>query len=359
MRRMLPSRENPWRSGLWRGQAAREIVALREKCFSSVATTDCGAVGGVLLTPDETWSFEPQFRLLLNHLCEYSAAPFDLFAATDAESPLPSYSVRYVERFIVHSRGSGVDPVPQLALSFARKGTGGLFSRDLEKMICALGREAAHSALRPPPYGPPGGGNPTPRPEEPDSGRLDYRYAPRSAPIALLPSRQLYVQPAMARARVLVLRNLLVLSAVCLLRDIRTRLFGPIHKYVDLVVGVNKGQLVAHDLFVQGLSARESLEKHSNRKPLSRLKPAFTRPENPQAHDKLPGSLQIALQEGSKISTSWGEVVKCPEARDNAALIAAALAASLFYVQTKSVGAADPFSNRRGPDNALLYSDAN
>lgn len=50
----------------------------------------------------------------------------------------------------------------------------------------------------------------------------------------------------MARARVLVLENLSVLSAACLLRDIRARLFGPIHEYIDLVVAANKGRLTCH-----------------------------------------------------------------------------------------------------------------
>lgn len=102
------------------------------------------------------------------------------------------------------------------------------------------------------------------------------------------------------------------------------------------------------------------------------------RPEHPQAHDKLSGSFQIALREGPKFLTSWGDVTRCAEyvflfpgsgimlltacsqssladvsaeittdfwessdilgigARDNAASIAAALVASLFYIQVGS-----------------------
>ncbi|KAI1748305.1 hypothetical protein F4782DRAFT_378899 [Xylaria castorea] len=64
-----------------------EIVALREKCFSSVAVADFDAVDGDILAhlpPDESaQSFETKFRLMLNHICEYSSAPFDLFGATD------------------------------------------------------------------------------------------------------------------------------------------------------------------------------------------------------------------------------------------------------------------------------------
>ncbi|KAI1357115.1 hypothetical protein F5Y08DRAFT_347324 [Xylaria arbuscula] len=50
----------------------------------------------------------------------------------------------------------------------------------------------------------------------------------RQCPFSKAPkSRQLYTQPPMARARVLVLENPSVLSAVCFLQDIRTRLFRP------------------------------------------------------------------------------------------------------------------------------------
>ncbi|KAI0550157.1 hypothetical protein F4679DRAFT_221953 [Xylaria curta] len=408
-----------------RPYSMREIVALREKCFSSVAVTNLDAVDRDILaySPPEqpAQSFEAKFRLMLGHICEHASAPFDLLGAADAEAPLPSCSVRYVERFIAHARRSGVDPVPQLALSFSREVAGDLFShfapeeiwtrryvpllekvqirphdplltsrvekemRRLARRSQILGDSIAHvhraslgniqarehvflcfSCLMRPPihtlsclhrictyclvtY----------MNEDPVA---DCTPLVRQCPFCKASNgRQLYVQPAMARARVLVLRNLSVLSAVCLIRDIRTRLFGPIHEYIDLVVGVNEGRLVVHDLFVQGLSARESLERHASRKPLSWLRPTFTRPVSPQAHAKLPGSLQIALQEGSKISTSWGEVVKCPDwsslaelpaaittdfwtscdimgvgARDNATRIAAALAASLFYVQVCS-----------------------
>ena len=53
--------------------------------------------------------------------------------------------------------------------------------------------------------------------------------------------RPVHVQPPVARPRVLVLRSLSILSAVCFLRDLRARLFGPTHEYLDMVVGVNKG----------------------------------------------------------------------------------------------------------------------
>ncbi|KAI1288773.1 hypothetical protein F5Y03DRAFT_79406 [Xylaria venustula] len=196
-------------------------------------------------------------------------------------------------------------------------------------------------------------------------------YAVRQCPFCKSPnSRQLHVQPALARARVLVLENLSVLSAVCLIRDIRSRLFGPIYEYLDLVVGVNEGQLVAHDIFVSGLSTKESLEKNSSRNSLSRLKPAFARSQNPRAHEKLPGSFQIAFQYGSNILTSWVEVFNCPNRssladlpaamitdfwascdvlgvglRDGAAPIAAALVASLFYAQVCSRASYDGTSH--------------
>lgn len=54
--------------------------------------------------------------------------------------------------------------------------------------------------------------------------------------------RYVYLQPPMARPRVLLLENLSILSAVCLLRDIRSRLFGPVYEYLDLIIGANEGK---------------------------------------------------------------------------------------------------------------------
>lgn len=53
--------------------------------------------------------------------------------------------------------------------------------------------------------------------------------------------RHVYIQPPMAPPTVLVLHSWSILSAVCFLRDVRARLFGPIHEYLDMVVGANKG----------------------------------------------------------------------------------------------------------------------
>ncbi|KAJ2970336.1 hypothetical protein NUW58_g9728 [Xylaria curta] len=336
-----------------------EIAALRRKCFRTVTVTKFETLRQAVLKREEApprevrRGFEARFRLMLNHLCEYSSAPFDVFRATDMTSPLPPCALRYVERFVAYAYRTGIDPVPPLALGFARESVGNPFCGKLhprgglERTILTPRSEPSEPIARPPlidrlegeirrvarrsqilgdsianAHGASLGTTPAKgcaflcfscfmRPPIHVLSCL-HRIC-SSCLVAYHNGRVLYVHPAMARARVLVLENLSVLSTVCLLRDIRTRLFGPIHEYIDLVVGVNEGRLVTHDVFVRGLTIKESLEKYSSKKPLRRLKPLFARPENPQAHDKLPGSFQIALQEGSKIFTSWGEVMHCPE----------------------------------------------
>ncbi|KAI1288772.1 hypothetical protein F5Y03DRAFT_401560 [Xylaria venustula] len=111
-----------------------EISSLRETCFRSVTVTTFDELPGKMFDGGRAHphgaflSFKTNFRLMLSHLCEYASAPFDLFGATDAQSPLPACSVRYVERFFAYSRKSGIDPVPQLAINFVRESVNTPFS---------------------------------------------------------------------------------------------------------------------------------------------------------------------------------------------------------------------------------------
>ncbi|KAI0836088.1 hypothetical protein F5Y06DRAFT_109197 [Hypoxylon sp. FL0890] len=319
------------------------------------------------------YEFYGTFKLLTAHLHEHPGLPFDLFEGMSRADPMPRCSQYYIREYVKLARRLKADPVPHLASCLVTEIASScfryypaedVFSRrylpilpavrsDIHgtQLICRVQAEFRRILRRSQIIG-----------ESVIKGHLDtlgnagvsidirfcfscllrpsihalschhrlcnkcialhgnlgvaMTYNLPLCPFCKHPNKRLlYLQPPAAKARVLVLENRSVLSAVSLLRDVRACLFGPIHEYLDLIIGCNDGRSVVKDVFVHGLSTQECLEKHTSRKRPRLSRPRYTQPQSLHLNDKLPGSFQVALWKRNELLTSWGSIIKPRDVR--------------------------------------------
>ncbi|KXJ85185.1 hypothetical protein Micbo1qcDRAFT_181019 [Microdochium bolleyi] len=259
--------------------------------------------------------------LMCAHLRDTGSQPFNLIRALSNRYPLPSCATSHALSFVRRLRSEGLDGVYPLALLLVQEAARSplaahcepqvLFDSRFSVIAYEIGRE-----LRDDEFG--------------SRLRVEYlRLLRRSHILAQPPeppivgamsewmkdiglctscchvtnTRQLTLQPKGGRVRVLAMEHQSVLSTVCLLRELRARLHGPLHDYIDIVAGAGRAVDVVKDIFIEGLDTQQSLERHESRR--REFIQALIRTKAISVHNRMPGSLQVILASRRKLLTSW------------------------------------------------------